>query len=186
MFVIIQFFADRQKELSMANAVSTVTFVAYLLGSVAHHDVPSFRLHSEAIDREGILPTVYTCHGKNRLMPLHWHGEPIGTRSYVLVMRDNDSPEQRYSWELYNIPPDTNHLAFNQLKLSHFERFALNSKRHDHYDGPCLGAGQHHYQITLYAIDTRFNFQHQVPAEELLKAIQGHILARTSLRFVAS
>lgn len=69
------------------------------------------KLASTAFQEGGIIPSVYTCEGKNINPPLEISGAPSNAKSLVLIMDDPDvpafvRPERMYDhWVVFNIPP---------------------------------------------------------------------------------
>ena len=59
--------------------------------------------------------------------------------------------------------------------------FGKNSSGNTRYDGPCPPSGTHRYYFKLYALDTLVDLLPGATKEELLKAMQGHILAQGEL-----
>ena len=47
-----------------------------------------FQLTSPRFHNGEAIPVAYTCEGDDLPPPLHWEGEPPGTRSFALVMQD--------------------------------------------------------------------------------------------------
>jgi len=56
-----------------------------------------------------------------------------------------------------------------------------NTSRRLGYDGPCPPSGIHRYFFKLYALDTVLNLKPGLTKEELLKAMDGHILTEAQL-----
>jgi Raf kinase inhibitor-like YbhB/YbcL family protein len=49
------------------------------------------------------------------------------------------------------------------------------------YGGPCPPGGTHRYYFKVYALDARPSFTSPPTKDELLKSIEGHILAQGQL-----
>jgi Raf kinase inhibitor-like YbhB/YbcL family protein len=49
------------------------------------------------------------------------------------------------------------------------------------YGGPCPPSGTHHYRFTIYALDGQLGLSGAPGRSEIESAMQGHILARTTL-----
>ncbi len=49
------------------------------------------------------------------------------------------------------------------------------------YGGPCPPSGTHRYFFKLYALDSELELSEGVSKEELLAAMEGHILAEAEL-----
>ncbi|MBN2572392.1 MAG: YbhB/YbcL family Raf kinase inhibitor-like protein, partial [Ignavibacteriales bacterium] len=57
----------------------------------------------------------------------------------------------------------------------------LNSWPKNGYGGPCPPSGTHRYYFKLYALDIKLNLNSEATKENLLEAIEGHILAESQL-----
>lgn len=147
-------------------------------------------LKSDAFDEGGDIPFKYTCEGENVSPGLHWHGVPDLTESLVLIVDDPDAPNPaspRMVWDhwiLYNLPPSMGALAEGvavaELPAGCGE--GINSWGRTGYGGPCPPIGRHRYFHRLYALDTTLPVELGTPTkDELLLAMEDHILARTEL-----
>lgn len=143
------------------------------------------RLFSTAFQDEGMIPVRYTCKGEDISPPLQWEGTPEGTKSIVLVEDDPDAPIRTWDhWVVFNIPPDSTGLAEHMSKLPELEngtRQGRNSWGKIGYGGPCPPVGTHRYIFHLYALNTLLDLKPGVEKNEVLKAMQGHILHETQL-----
>lgn len=122
------------------------------------------------------------CSGPNISPELHWSGAPKGTRSYALVVHDPDAPAPGgwYHWIVYNIPASTHAFAAG-IKLPANE-LGKTSWDEDGYGGPCPPPGApHHYNFTLYALDSPSVDGQQLTGPQLEAAIARHTLARARL-----
>lgn len=148
-----------------------------------------FTLTSSAFENNQEIPVVYSCEGDNVSPPLAWDGVPAGTLSLALIMEDPDAVAvvgKVYDhWLLFNIPPSTNSIAEKvPLKnmLADGSVHGRNSDKLKGYAGPCPPAGPaHNYTFTLYALDIQLPLEDGATKEELLAAMEGHILAQTQL-----
>jgi Raf kinase inhibitor-like YbhB/YbcL family protein len=57
----------------------------------------------------------------------------------------------------------------------------INDFRKLAYGGPCPSSGTHRYFFKLYALDTKLDLEEGCRKKDLLKAMEGHILAETEL-----
>lgn len=146
-------------------------------------------LHSSAFENGGSIPAMYTCDGKNVSPPLSWSGVPAASKSLALIVDDPDAPDpaapQRtwVHWVLYNIPAQTSGLtqAIHAQELPAGTRQGSNDWQRSGYGGPCPPIGRHRYFHKLYALDVQLPDLGVLSKAELLKAMQGHILAQTEL-----
>jgi len=142
-----------------------------------------FRLTSTAFADGANIPDTYTCKGENVSPTLGIVGVPKGTASLALILHDPDATAggDFLHWTVWNIPADTTVIDENTVPFG--AAVGTNDFGAARYGGPCPPPGaQHHYVFDLYALDAA-----QLPLEagaarhELENAMQGHVLAQTSL-----
>jgi Raf kinase inhibitor-like YbhB/YbcL family protein len=142
----------------------------------------AMELHSSAFKDGGNIAKEYTCDGINRSPPLSWSNVPPAAKSLVLLMHDPDAPQKPWDhWLVFNIPAQAQGLEKDAIKLLKGTRMAKNSWGKKQYDGPCPPAGIHRYYFNLYALDTKLELSEDASKAQILKAMQGHILAQTTL-----
>ncbi|MEJ5240861.1 MAG: YbhB/YbcL family Raf kinase inhibitor-like protein [Anaerolineales bacterium] len=141
-----------------------------------------FSFSSPAFGHGQPIPPVYTCKGRDISPPLMWSDLPQGTKSLALIMDDPDAPMGTWvHWVIYNIPPTRTGL---EEAIPADERLAdgslqgKNSWRRIGYGGPCPPSGTHRYFFRLYALDSMLSLAPGATKEQLLQAMQGHILAQ--------
>ena len=131
------------------------------------------------------IPAIYTCTGRSVSPPLAWTGAPAGTASFALILDDPDAPIGTFvHWVIYNIPAASNGLPEavpSSAKLADGSLQGNNGAGQAGYTGPCPPSGTHRYFFKLYALDTVLNLSSGVNKDQLLKAMQGHILAQGEL-----
>lgn len=119
--------------------------------------VPStFTLTSSAFASGAPIPKSFTCQGSDISPPLHWSGAPANTRELVLIMRDPDAPGGDFiHWAVAGISPAVS--GFSAGGVSGLVTPGRNSFGTLGYRGPCppVGAGEHHYVISLSALGAR-------------------------------
>ncbi len=154
----------------------------------------AFRMTSTAFAPDGRIPEQYTCRGNDISVPLAWSGAPGGTKSFALIMDDPDAARvvgyTWVHWVAYNIPASVNALP-EQLRKGEKAPIGQDSRltqgmtsfKRAGYGGPCppKGTGVHHYSFRLYALSIEPQLPGNLDKEELLKAMQGKILAETQL-----
>jgi len=146
-------------------------------------------LTSPVFTHKGAIPRNYTCQGKDISPALKWSGLPNGTKSIALIVDDPDAPDPAapkrvwVHWVLYNIPPSATGLAeaVSATTLPAGSREGKNDWERTGYGGPCPPIGQHRYFHKLYALDAVLPELKQPTKAELLKAMEGHILAQAEL-----
>ncbi|HZU01946.1 MAG TPA: YbhB/YbcL family Raf kinase inhibitor-like protein [Ktedonobacteraceae bacterium] len=122
----------------------------------------------------------FGCTGSNIAPELHWKNVPAGTKSFVLLMSDYDAPVAGgfHHWIVYNIPANARQLEGNHPFTEGTTSFGSTG-----YGGPCPPAtGEtHHYLFLLYAIDIAGIGDQGLTFDEVVSAIQGHVLSATSI-----
>jgi hypothetical protein len=150
----------------------------------------AFQLKSSAFASGTLIPKIYTCDGEDISPPLEWSDPPAATQSFVLVCDDPDAPAGTWvHWVLYNIPRESSALPEGvpaDPVLPDGSRHVPNSWRRLGYGGPCPPSGRHRYFFRLYALDTVLFLEPGSPREKLIKAMQGHVLAKAELMGVYS
>ena len=141
----------------------------------------SLSLTSPGFSNNTLMPKQYTCNGDNYSPALNWTGAPVGTESYALIVDDPDAPNGTWDhWLLFNIPATLDHLD----EATQTPAGALSGKNSwdEHgYGGPCPPSGTHRYFFTLYALDSRLTVNSNVNKQDILNAIQNHILDSSQL-----
>ncbi len=131
------------------------------------------------------IPPLYSCRGKNISPPLAWSGAPATTKSFGLILDDPDAPSGTYvHWVIYNIPAASKGLPESvpgSVKLGDGSLQGTNSSGGTGYTGPCPPSGTHHYHFKVYALDAVLSLSSGATKEQLLAAMQGHILAQGEL-----
>jgi Raf kinase inhibitor-like YbhB/YbcL family protein len=142
-------------------------------------------IKSPAFEDGGMIPKKYTCDGEDISPPLKWTSIPEGTKSLALISDDPDAPAGVWvHWVIYDIPPDTRELPENippQWTLDNGAKQGKNDFGKIGYGGPCPPGGTHRYYFKIYALDAEINLEAGATKAELLRAMEGHILAEAQL-----
>lgn len=147
----------------------------------------SLALTSDAFTNGQSIPAKYTCTGRNISPALAWNEPPSGTQSFALIVDDPDAPMGTWvHWVLYNIPAGARSLqedlAVTGKNVDPNAIYAgKNSSGNIGYDGPCPPSGTHRYFFKLYALDTVISLLPGASKEQVLKEMEGHILAQGEL-----
>jgi hypothetical protein len=144
----------------------------------------AFAITSSAFVDGAEMPVKYTDDGQNVSPPLAWSQGPVGTASFALIMDDLDAGKFTH-WVIYNLPPDARGLPEAVPRDEKLDRKALQGKnggRAIGYFGPSPPKGSpHRYCFTLYALDTSLDLAAGAFKEQVLQAMEGHILAQSQL-----
>lgn len=132
------------------------------------------------------IPAKYTCEGEDVSPPLAWGEVPEGTRSLALIADDPDAPSGTFShWVIFNIPPDSRGLTEAmpaKPQLPNSARQGVTDFGGIGYGGPCPPPGKpHRYYFSLYALDQPLDLEAGASRQQVIKAMQGHTLARAQL-----
>lgn len=138
-------------------------------------------IKSPAFKNQEYIPKKYTGDGRDINPPLIFENVPKGTKSLVLIMDDPDAPMGTWDhWIVFNIPPEVREIKENEVPKGSV--LGTNDFRKLEYGGPSPPPGKpHRYFFKLYALDTILNLRQGVRKKEVEKAMQGHVLAQTSL-----
>jgi hypothetical protein len=138
-------------------------------------------LTSTAFAEGALIPSLYTCDGKDVSPPLSWDDPPAGVKSFALISDDPDAPVGIWvHWVMWNIPATARSLPENLPKTEESEggaRQGTNDFRRIGYGGPCPPSGTHRYYFKLYALDTTLDLPASATKRDLEAAMQGHVLA---------
>lgn len=141
----------------------------------------NMEVKSTAFQEGAMIPKLYTCDGKDISPPLSWSGVPAEAKSIALIMDDPDAPRGTWvHWVLFNIPADNASLPESiprTASLSNGAKHGNNSWRRPGYGGPCPPRGTHRYYFKVYALDTVLPLKTGSTKGQLLKAMEGHVLA---------
>ena len=150
----------------------------------------AFELTSTAFTNGDPIPMKYTCDDHDISPPLKWKDPPEGTRSFALINDDPDAPVGTWvHWVLYNLPGSTLSLpeaVQSDADLPESGRHGQNSWGRPGYGGPCPPGGTHRYFFKLYALDAELELAAGASKDELLRVMEGHVLASTETMGVYS
>jgi Raf kinase inhibitor-like YbhB/YbcL family protein len=148
-------------------------------------DKMTLKLTSTAFDEGGAIPVRHTCDGEDISPPLAWSGVPDGTKTLALVADDPDAPRGTWvHWVVYRLPAAARSLPENlpaRETLDDGTRQGKNDFQKVGYGGPCPPSGTHRYYFKLYALDTDLTLPSAATKDQLLKAMDGHILVQCEL-----
>jgi Raf kinase inhibitor-like YbhB/YbcL family protein len=171
---------------AQATPASMPTSVAASITAVSTEvSVVQFELSSSAFENGEAIPPDFSCDGKDTSPTLMWTEPPAGTQSFALIMDDPDAPMGTWvHWVLYNIPASTRELGeaiSADPKLEDGSVQGYTSAKTTGYHGPCPPFGTHRYFFKLYALDTMLTLSEKAGKNDVLSAMDGHILANAEL-----
>lgn len=147
----------------------------------------TLHLESQAFQDNASIPTVHTCDGESRSVPLSWTGAPDGTKSFAVICDDPDAPSGTFShWAICDIPADRDALPEGLAKDAEIDgmRQAVNDFGEHGYGPPCPPKrhGMHRYIFRLYALDTQtLDLPSDAMVPDVERAAQPHTLATARL-----
>jgi Raf kinase inhibitor-like YbhB/YbcL family protein len=134
---------------------------------------PLFTVKCTAFADSNYIPPRYTCEGLNINPGLVIENIPQNTKTLALVMEDPDPAFGTFDhWVVWNIPP-THEIKENSIP----GKVGKNSRDENKYTGPCPPSGVHKYHFRVYALNETLHLSDNTTKLELLKAMQGHVLA---------
>ena len=111
---------------------------------------------------------------------------PATVISFTLMVHDPDSAPQKLSddtlhWMMFNIPGTVNSLAEGQPPIAQLPdgSIQLTGRGVIGYRGMgAQGNVYHHYVFELFALDTKLSLGADAARQDVLKAMDGHVLAK--------
>ena len=146
----------------------------------------TMKVTSPAFQAGQAIPPKYTCEGADISPPLQWNGIPDGAKSLALICDDPDAPVGTWvHWVLYDLPVTVTDLP-EKMPASETLPFGgkqgINDFKRVGYGGPCPPPGKaHHYYFKLYALGADLPLSPRATKQELLRAMEGHILAEAQI-----
>ncbi len=165
----------------------TSVFFVFLLTTIPAfgREGGSMTLQTSAFSHGEAIPREYSCDGDNVSPSLRWSDAPDGAKSFALIMDDPDAPGGTFvHWVYYDIPSSVQELpkaVDNKTQPSVGGTQGKNSFGKVGYGGPCPPGGEHRYYFKLYALDSVLDLEPGISKDELLRAMEGHILEETQL-----
>jgi Raf kinase inhibitor-like YbhB/YbcL family protein len=150
---------------------------------------PGLTLTSPDFPDGGTIPNKFTAADPNPVSPeLDWTNVPQGTVSFALILEDLDSSLQHKTddvlhWMAFNIPGASHQLPQGvsaDAQLPDGTVQAKNTRGAVGFMGPGAPAAgpDHHYAFELFALDEKLTLAPDATRQQLLDAMQGHILGK--------
>ncbi len=159
---------------------------------------PPMRLMSPDVTDGSQLPAKFTCAaGPDAVSPaLRWVQAPRGTASFALILHDMEPRPRKGNddilhWMVWNIPATAT--QFPQAVPSNTPVLPDGSYQTNGNPGqggitgyrpPCPPQNvpvAHHYAFELYALDTKVDLPETATRADLMKEMEGHIMAHASI-----
>jgi hypothetical protein len=159
----------------------------------------SINVTSSKFNEKRRIPRKYSCTEEDISPPISWSDVPEGTVSMGLVVDSDQFPGPPWAhWVLWGIPPDARGLSEAVPNTSEAPsigpkaRQGTNNEDKVGWSGPCpppvryadgsagykvLTPPVKQYLFRLYALDTDIELGADATKEDLLRAMDGHVLA---------
>jgi Raf kinase inhibitor-like YbhB/YbcL family protein len=146
--------------------------------------LPPLLMQTTAFEDGGIVPQKYA--GRDGVQPgFTFSNAPDGTVSYAIIFHDIDvslqgSTNDVLHWICWNIPASAKGIP--EGKLPEGSVTGKNIAGQNAYFGPGAPPGPryHHYVFELYALNANLDLPNTASRPELLKAIEGKIVAKAA------
>jgi Raf kinase inhibitor-like YbhB/YbcL family protein len=149
-----------------------------------------FKLTTSAYAEGSMIPTQYSCADPNASSPaLEWSNPPAAALSFAVVMHDTDAAPQKGTmdvthWIFWNIPASSTSVpaAIKPDASPDGVVQGKNIRNVNGYQPPCPppGATPHHYIFEIYALDTKLDLAAGSARADLLKAMDGHVVGKST------
>lgn len=138
----------------------------------------TLQITSPSFEKGADIPTLFSCDGDDLSPELNIENLPTNTVTLALIMDDPDAPGGTWvHWVAFDFPPtDVIPEGIPLLGIG-----GNNSWGTTGYGGPCPPSGTHRYFFKLFAIDSTLELPEGSTIEEVLDAMEGHILDRAEL-----
>ncbi|MDD5131178.1 MAG: YbhB/YbcL family Raf kinase inhibitor-like protein [bacterium] len=141
-------------------------------------------LTSPSFNDGEMMPDKYAYHSGNVSPALTWGNIPKKAKTLAIICDDPDAPDSWVHWVIFNIPATEKGLLEKIAKQEMANNKTLQGKNdfgNIGYDGPSPPHGTHRYFFKIYALDTELYLNPGASKAQLLKAMEGHILAHGEL-----
>jgi Raf kinase inhibitor-like YbhB/YbcL family protein len=149
---------------------------------------PGLALSSPDFEDGAVIPNKFTQADPSPVSPkLEWKNVPANTATFVLLMHDPDvamgkKTDDVTHWMAFNIPGTATELAGGQSadpKLADGTIQLVNTGRKVGFMGPGAPPGTyHHYTFELFALDTKLDLGPDATRDQVVTAMQGHIIGK--------
>ncbi|MGZ3921283.1 MAG: YbhB/YbcL family Raf kinase inhibitor-like protein [Bacteroidia bacterium] len=138
----------------------------------------SLTVKSSAFANGNYIPIKYSCNDQNINPEIIIEDLPKNTVTMALIMDDTESVNGEFDhWVMWNIPPSKT-IKENSAP----GKQGRNSNKQNKYYGPCPPNGIHTYNFKIYALDAKLQLSDTCGKKDLLKAMEGHVMASGELR----
>ena len=177
----------------LISTTSALTAILFSLSLFAQDMPDTITVTSSAFDHHGMVPLANSAYGDNTSIDLSWSNLPAGTVQLALICDDPKvveigmMPTPFVHWVAYNIPASASGLPAGLPTDAEVSGVAglngmingLNGTRRPGYFGPRPpdNGELHSYHFRVYALDADLGLAPGLNKDQLLEAINGHVLA---------
>ncbi len=142
------------------------------------------RILSDDFTHGGIIPQKYTCDGDGINPSLRFVDVPRHAWSLVLIMDDPDVPISVREdgmwdhWIVWNIDPHINMIDVGECPRGNYGTTTSNTRS---YVPPCPPDREHRYFFRLYALSSTLNLEDGATKQQVMSAMQKHIIDQSEL-----
>lgn len=147
------------------------------------------------LDRYGSKGTQFTLGGMPSFsLPLEIIDPPKGTVSFALIFDDHDAvPVSGFTW-IHWLAADIKRTSLEENESVTAKDFSqgmnswhscasdLSVEEATGYGGPAPPNGEHTYNLKVFALDTDLGLKNGFMLNELMKAMDGHIIAHARIK----
>lgn len=159
------------------------TGVLFAGQAIAQPQIPNMQVSSAAFEDGGIIPLKYTMHGDNVQPDFTITGAPDNTETFAIIFHDIEvafggNTDDVLHWTAWNIPEAE--IAEGSLPEGSVQ--GANIRGQNNYMGPGapLRDRYHHYVFEFYALDSELDLEEGAGRDELLEAMQGHVVGKAA------
>lgn len=142
------------------------------------------KVTSPAFNNGGIIPEKYGYSEQNLSLPLNFSGVPETAETLVVIMDDPDARSVSGKiwdhWTVWNIPAEVRSLREGEVPEGAVE--GSNDFGNKGYGGPNPPSEKHVYRIRVYALNRSLDLEQGSSKEEVLGAMEDHIIAKGELK----
>lgn|SRR5690554_4052251 len=145
--------------------------------------IAKININGEKFGNGGLIPTKYTCGGKDVNPPLRIKNLPAKAKSLVVIFEDSLLYGlEAVHWLMFNIPAKNRINEDEKEGEVGFNRFNKNS-----YIGPCPDQSAHRYLFRVYVLDDFLEFKHlNVTRYDVEEGIKYHLIGYGELEAIGN
>jgi hypothetical protein len=142
----------------------------------------NLKITSPAFSEGAGIPVKFTCKGENISPAINIESIPAEAKSLAVIMEDPDAPSGVFDhWIVWNLQPENIIVENSKDGVQ-----GNNGRGKTGYIGPCPPSGTHRYQFKIYALDAMIDLPVGTNKENLMNAMQEHVVAGGELTGIFS